>query len=749
MLRSIILYLVLSFVLFTTGVFAPAEAVTLSSDRVFAYAEANYPTLFPGTAANQQFQQYTYRYYPASANYLAVDTANVIFMLGPDTGNVITNVGTVASFADAIIAWEALSAGVTSQNGVTATGGTTGGVASEKSKYIVVRWTNTCIVCSWRLSTRQGNASWIIQAELPKGITQYTIENLQPGFEYSVKLEAKRAARWVDRALLSVAPAATTVFTTRDKTVVPDSAPSGAAIFPWDVSLFAPTGYGTWYYGPGLESVKRTDIMPAGYSGPPSNTASLLNFFAMTDIHISDKESPSQVMELAKLYFGNNQLPVSSTYSPVMLYTTQVLDAVVQTVNALHEIKPFDFGIALGDAINNTQGNELKWYVNVLDGKFIHPSSGDHAGAGTIDYQKPFQATGLNMPWYQGLGNHDHFFIGSYPVAPTPKLQNSYTSASILQLGDVFADPMTAINASDFYMGTVDGSTRYGDLISAGCVKVNPSVGCTSAITPEPVVADPGRTSLTRQEWMSEFLTSTSNPQGHGFTRQANVDPDFASYSFVPKPGVPIKVIVLDDTQVDSNANLPESPLWGHAYLDKARYTWLIGQLEDGQKNNQLMIIAAHIPIGVEGNTSSGWYPNAYISQTDFIAKLNTYSNLILWIAGHRHYNVVTPFPSPNPNQPELGFWQVETSSTRDFPQQFRTFEIVRNSDNTLSIFATDVDTLAPDGSLAAISRSYAIAAQQLYNNQLPLLPTASYNAELVKQLSPTMQGIIQNLPAH
>ena len=108
MLRLMIIYLSLTAALFATGVFAPAEAVTLSSDRVFAYAEANYPTLFPGPAADQQFQQYTYRYYPATANYLAVDTANVIFMLGPETGNVITNVGTVASFADAIIAWEAL-----------------------------------------------------------------------------------------------------------------------------------------------------------------------------------------------------------------------------------------------------------------------------------------------------------------------------------------------------------------------------------------------------------------------------------------------------------------------------------------------------------------------------------------------------------------------------------------------------------------------------------------------------------------
>ena len=104
-----------------------------------------------------------------------------------------------------------------------------------------------------------------------------------------------------------------------------------------------------------------------------------------------------------------------------------------------------------------------------------------------------------------------------------------------------------------------------------------------------------------------------------------------------------------------------------------------------------------------------------------------------------------SPFTSPDANRPGLGFWEVETSSLRDFTQQFRTFEIVRNSDNTVSIITTDVDPAVKDGSLAALSRSYGVAAQQLFNNKLDPLPTGSYNAELVKQLSPEMQAKMQN----
>lgn len=82
-------------------------AFAITDAQVFAYAEANYPSIFTGTATAGQYQQYNYRYYPVSGNYLAVDTSGVIYILGPYTGGVAIAVGPVSAYAATITAWEA------------------------------------------------------------------------------------------------------------------------------------------------------------------------------------------------------------------------------------------------------------------------------------------------------------------------------------------------------------------------------------------------------------------------------------------------------------------------------------------------------------------------------------------------------------------------------------------------------------------------------------------------------------------
>jgi hypothetical protein len=294
-------------------------------------------------------------------------------------------------------------------------------------------------------------------------------------------------------------------------------------------------------------------------------------------------------------------------------------------------------------------------------------------------------------------------------------------------------------------MGVVDGSTPYGDIIGAGPEEYFP--------VPPTVVADPNRHALSTNEssslnWMSEFFNTTSNPVGHGFS-QSNLDNDFACYSFEPKSDIPIKVIALDITDKRNEA-LTGALYVGSGGLDQVRLDWLKNELQKGQDEDKLMIIAAHIPIKPHTSLTDTTPTYAFYDrdfEDSLLATLHSYPNLIMWIAGHRHLNTVTPQLDPN-GIPERHFWEVETASLRDFPQQFRTFDIRRNSDNTISIIITNVDPAVVPESPAAKSRGYAIGASRIFGATAAILASTSsgaYNAELVKQLSPAMQARIAN----
>lgn len=522
----------------------------------------------------------------------------------------------------------------------------------------------------------------------------------------------------------------------------PATSPNGKEALKWEqlrqLQDYDELGYGDWkYLNQPLPIMPRTDIMPGDYDAASvTKETKLLNFFAMTDVHLTDKEAPNQFIDLQRSnpdYSGTN----SSIYSGVMLYTPQTFDAAIQTANALHKQDPFDFFISLGDVSNSSMYNELRWYIDIIDGKVITPSSGAHVGGDTIDYQKRFKAAGLDktIPFYQTLGNHDHFLIGSFPIYEND-FDGSYLSDTVWSAPNELLIPDPAIfpalfdirkitnqSYQHYYQGVIDGTAPYGSIIHYGAIENYSSA--------PKIVADPDRRALHRGDWIQEFFNTTTSPKGHGFNLvssnpnfhlvPASERAGFACYSFEPKSDVPLKVIVLDDTQREDDGSFD---IHGHGFLDATRWAWLQAELDDGQAADQLMIIACHIPIAVANvGTELEWWlgdANAKVANactiTELVDKLQNTPNLLMWIAGHRHFNTIKAFPHA---VPERGFWQVESSSLRDFPQQFRTFEIFINSDYSISIEAVNVDIAVKEGTPAATSRKYAIATQQILHNTL------------------------------
>lgn len=82
----------------------------VSDDQLFDYAEAIAPDTFIGPTSAGRYlrgtQEYNYRFYQGSGNYLAIDPAGMIYVTGMMTDNKLVAVGPVTAFADFVTAWK-------------------------------------------------------------------------------------------------------------------------------------------------------------------------------------------------------------------------------------------------------------------------------------------------------------------------------------------------------------------------------------------------------------------------------------------------------------------------------------------------------------------------------------------------------------------------------------------------------------------------------------------------------------------
>ena len=85
------------------------------------------------------------------------------------------------------------------------------------------------------------------------------------------------------------------------------------------------------------------------------------------------------------------------------------------------------------------------------------------------------------------------------------------------------------------------------------------------------------------------------------------------------------------------------------------------------------------------------------------------YPTVIAYVSGHTHANAIRFFGSRRGR----GFWEINTASHIDWPQQSRLIELMDNRDGTLSIFGTILDSAAP-AEAPAPGPAAAFSTQQL-----------------------------------
>jgi len=445
---------------------------------------------------------------------------------------------------------------------------------------------------------------------------------------------------------------------------------------------------------------------PALYTAP-TERKSLLFFPQITDIHITDVQSP---MRAVYGYISNN----GSAYRPQSIYSTHILNSTIQTINAIHKKEKFDFVVATGDMIDNAEGIEMEWFNTIMNGGVVKAALGDIEdavdGVGN-NFTDPYVTDGLadDLPWYASLGNHDVLYVGISYITDEKAAKYTKSELSTISLG------------CDIYTGAQDASTEYGD-VQCGFERNNQldawmPIATDSCKDDYPKCKDPSVYPDPRRTPFRTHAEIIDDIKDEGGFNNSNIDVQKGYYSIRPNKDIPIEIIFLDLSAtkkhfVRPDGELDDGQVLTNALLGTKQFNWLKNKLDTLKSEGVASIIFQHQPTDHFQTINSASTIESEVSSEEFIALLKGYEDFLCVISGHTHKNKIRKFSAENDN--EYPFVEVVTSGLLDFPEQSRIYEIVYNNNGTISLFTTMLNHASPKGSLSYKARTLALAHTQV-----------------------------------
>jgi 3',5'-cyclic AMP phosphodiesterase CpdA len=403
-----------------------------------------------------------------------------------------------------------------------------------------------------------------------------------------------------------------------------------------------------------------------------------------------------------------------------------------------------EFAVFTGDLTDNHQHNEVRWGVRILEGGRVDPFSGRRLGPGNRCPGAPAQVrrrlnAAVAARRYTGVqdardypgrpaGVYGNFYdpnrpapAGS-PYAALPRHPGLLERAQHRFRAEGLQMPWYAARGNHDAMVQGFFAGRPGASVATGCRKVMPP----RALGPGAVLGNPWDAMRTRLSSPRRFSWVPPDParrfvsarsfkrlhgradRGHGFAltprRERRASAGAASYyAWSPKPG--LRFVSIDTVGEGGGAD---------GNIDHPQYRWLKRVLTGARRRSELVVVYGHHSLETMRNLRhdelSGPCGRGTLAcdadprrsrpihlgdtgRANLRSLLLSVPNVIAYLTGHVHSNLVTPHFLAGAGS---GFWQITTASHISWPQQSRLIELMDNSDGTLSIVNTVLDTAAP-----------------------------------------------------
>lgn len=360
--------------------------------------------------------------------------------------------------------------------------------------------------------------------------------------------------------------------------------------------------------------------------------------------------------------------------------------------------------------------------------------------------QKRMKAQGIKVPWYITRGNHDTLIQGNVPTSDALSVAGIPLPLSTIATGCAKPWPNQGVNPENF-------KGLPGDQVFAQLTQPANLGGVISAMKDGPAVPpDPDRRYVSKVEFKKEVGPGDDH-HGFGYVSQKQLEASDGQATYYAFTRGKFRIIMLDSNAEgggsEGNIDNPQYK-WLAKQLDKYSSTEIVnGKVKRDKDKNKLIIISSHHTLETMDNPTPDENAGACDPQvpgTDCDPRQSTplhyglkgkdnlkslllrYPNVVAYVNGHTHHNDVKAFRQPKSSKYDGGFWQVNTASHVDWPQQSRTIEFFDNKNGTLSIFGTILDTAASrkappagtdantmsNGQLAAVSRLLAANDPQM-----------------------------------